>query len=71
MTDWTERQLPLDLSFLSEGNYEAIICEDGKNADRYPSDYILHKKQVTKNTRLMLKMSPGGGYVMWLQRSSK
>jgi alpha-glucosidase len=52
----------------SSRNYEGFICEDGINADRYPSDYILYKKQVNKNTRLPLKMAPGGGYVLRLQK---
>ena len=39
MTDWTPRELELDLSFLGEGEYTAEIFEDGINADRNAQDY--------------------------------
>lgn len=66
MTDWTAREIKIDLSFLGEGNYEADICEDGVNADRYPSDYLLRKNNVTRNDTLTIKMAPGGGCIMRL-----
>jgi alpha-glucosidase len=68
MTDWTARQLTIDLSFLDDGNYEAIICEDGINADRYASDYKLTTQQITKADSLIIKMAPGGGYLLRLQK---
>jgi alpha-glucosidase len=68
MTDWSPRELSLDLSFLDAGGYEAVICEDGINADRYPSDYIIQKKTVTKDSTWPIKMAPGGGYVLRLQK---
>ena len=66
MTDWTARELSLDLSFLGEGIYEATICEDGINADRYASDYKLLNRQITKRESLKINMAPGGGYVLRL-----
>ena len=68
MTDWTARDLIIDLSFLDEGNYEAAICEDGVNADRYASDYKLLNKQTTKTDSLRISMAPGGGYIVRLQK---
>jgi len=68
MTDWTPRDLSIDLSFLGNGNYEATICSDGVNADRYPSDYVLEKKQIRAGEKLQIKMAPGGGYVVKLRR---
>ncbi|MEP7376594.1 MAG: glycoside hydrolase family 97 protein [Chitinophagaceae bacterium] len=70
MTDWTERELNIDLSFLDEGEYKATICEDGVNADRYASDYKLSNKAVTRTARLKIKMAPGGGYVLKLQKKN-
>ena len=49
MTDWTERELTIDLSFLDDGIYDASICEDGVNADRYASDYKLTNTTIIKN----------------------
>ena len=68
MTDWSSRELTFDLSFLAPGKYQAVICEDGINADRYPSDYILQQKTVTRESKLTIKMAPGGGYVLRLQK---
>ncbi|MEI9809003.1 MAG: glycoside hydrolase family 97 protein [Bacteroidota bacterium] len=68
MTDWTARELTIDLSFLDNDKYEATICQDGINADRYPSDYILDTTQLTSTDKLAIKMAPGGGYVIRLRK---
>ncbi len=68
MTDWTARELVIDLSFLDEGGYNAAICEDGINADRYASDYNLSNRQIVRTDSLKIKMSPGGGYLARLQK---
>jgi alpha-glucosidase len=62
MTNWTARELDIDLSFLSDGNFSMEAYQDGVNADRYGSDYRQVKSQVTKNTKLKLKLAPGGGW---------
>lgn len=66
MTDSTARDLEIPLQFLGEGTYTATICEDGTNADRYPSDYRLTKAALTASDRLKIHMAPGGGYVVKL-----
>ncbi|RRA98104.1 glycoside hydrolase family 97 protein [Larkinella rosea] len=68
MTDSTARDLTLSLDFLGEGTYEAAICEDGVNADRYASDYKLSTKTVTKKDVLPVHLAPGGGYVVRLRK---
>ena len=62
MTNWTPRELDLDLSFLPDGNFSMEAYQDGMNADRYGSDYRQVKSQVTKGTKLKLKLAPGGGW---------
>ena len=62
MTNWTPRELDIDLSFLPEGNLSVEAYQDGVNADRYGSDYRQVKSQVTKSTKLKLKLAPGGGW---------
>lgn len=69
MTDLTPRELSLELSFLDEGIYEATICEDGINADRYASDYKLFQQKITKKEPLKIKMAPAGGYIIKLQKT--
>ena len=62
MTNWTPRDITLDFSFLPEGNYEAEIFKDGVNADRDATDYKREIVPVSKNTKLIIKLYPGGGW---------
>jgi alpha-glucosidase len=62
MTNWTPRELEIDLSFLPDGNFSMEAYQDGVNADRYGSDYRQVKNRVTKSTKLKLKLAPGGGW---------
>jgi alpha-glucosidase len=62
MTNWTPRELELDLSFLPVGNFTMEAYQDGVNADRYGSDYKQVKNKVSKTTKLKLKLAPGGGW---------
>ncbi len=62
MTNWTERELTLDLSFLGEGNYKAELFTDGINANRIASDYKKEVITVPANRKLIIKMAPGGGF---------
>jgi alpha-glucosidase len=68
MTDWTPREIAIDLSFLGEGVYDATICEDGMNADRYAADYRLSRQPVDASMKIELRMAPGGGAVIRLQK---
>jgi alpha-glucosidase len=62
MTDWTARELAIDLSFLPDGNFQMSAYEDGANADRMASDYKLLRSQVSKASKLKIKLAPGGGW---------
>src|SRR6266567_140115 len=62
MTDWTARELDVDLSFLPEGNFQMEAFQDGANADRMASDYKKIKMQVNKSIKLKIKLAPGGGW---------
>ncbi|RDC65199.1 glycoside hydrolase family 97 C-terminal domain-containing protein [Adhaeribacter pallidiroseus] len=68
MTDWTSREFTLKLNFLNSGPYEATICQDGINADRYASDYQLFTKNITRNDSLPIKLAPGGGFLVRLKK---
>ena len=67
MTDWTAREVEVDLSFIGEGNWEIEYVADGVNADRYPSDHVL-KTEKLKNKKLKISMAPGGGYAAILRK---
>ena len=62
MTDWTPRELDIDLSFLPDGNFHMAAYEDGVNADRMASDYKFVRSQVSKASKLKIKLAPGGGW---------
>ena len=68
MTNWTPRSCTIDLSFLSEGNYEAEIFADGINADREATDYKKEVRIVTAKDKLNVQLAPGGG---WTARITK
>lgn len=63
MTDWEERELKLDLSFLPPGTHEMEIFRDGINADRFAEDYAHSLQEIRSDTVLNIKMAPGGGWV--------
>ena len=62
MTNWTERDVELDFSFLGTGNYEAEVFRDGINADRDATDYKREIVKITPNQKLNIHMAPGGGW---------
>jgi alpha-glucosidase len=62
MTDWTPRELELDLSFLPEGRFVMEAWEDGINADRFGSDYRKVKDEAARTTKLTIRLAPGGGW---------
>ena len=62
MTDWSDRGLTLDLSFLPEGNYSVVLYRDGVNADRVACDYRIETINLPADRQLKIKMAPGGGF---------
>ena len=62
MTDWSDRGLTLDLSFLPEGNYTVVLYRDGMNADRVATDYRKETMELPADRQLKVRMAPGGGF---------
>lgn len=63
MTDWSARDIEVDLSFLGPGHFRAQICEDGINAAKFSGDYRIREQAVDHTQKLRISMAPGGGYV--------
>ena len=63
MTDWSVRDMTLDLSFLPEGSYEVELFRDGVNADRAACDYKKEVIDLPADRKLDIHMMPGGGFV--------
>jgi alpha-glucosidase len=68
MTNWSARQLTIDLSFLGDGNYKATVFEDGVNAGHDATDYVTKTITVTAKDKLNIQMASGGG---WAARFEK
>jgi len=62
MTDWSGRELELDLSFLPSGSFQMSSYQDGANADRLGSDYKKVVSKVDNKSKVTIKMAPGGGW---------
>ncbi len=68
MTNWTAREITMDLSFLGDGSYKAVIFEDGQNAGRDAADYTRKEITVTAKDKLTIKMASGGGWAGRFER---
>jgi alpha-glucosidase len=68
MTNWNARDITIDLSFLGEGKYRAILFEDGVNAGRDGTDYVRKVVNVTSKDKLAIQMASGGGWAARFER---
>ncbi|WP_244228797.1 glycoside hydrolase family 97 protein [Mucilaginibacter endophyticus] len=68
MTNWDARELAIDLSFLGEGTYKAVIFEDGINADKDGTDYKRTVVNLTSKDKLNIKLASGGGWAARLEK---
>jgi alpha-glucosidase len=68
MTNWDARNMTIDLSFLSKGNYRAVIFRDGINADRDATDYKKETIKVTSSDKLKIQLAPGGGWAARIEK---
>ena len=64
LTNWSARQMTIDLSFLDKGTYSAEIFKDGINADKDATDYKREIVKVTSTDKLKLNMAKGGGFAI-------
>lgn len=69
MTDWSERTLELDLSFLPEGEYTVELYRDGVNASKAARDYKKEVISLPADRSLTVKMAPAGGFAAVIAKS--
>ena len=62
MTDWTARDLTINLDFLGDGQFTADIFADGVNAMKEATDYKHTKQAATCQDQLKIHLSSGGGW---------
>lgn len=63
LTDWTAREMQLDLSFLPAGEFTMEVFQDGINADRHAQDYKHVIMKVTQGEKMKINLATGGGWV--------
>jgi len=66
ITDWNERELTLDLSFVT-GVPQIEIFRDGANAHRAARDYKREWIPFPEDGKVTLQMAPGGGWAAILR----
>lgn len=62
MTDWTERDIIIDMSFLGEGVFSADVFSDGINAPTCPQDYVHSHGEYKSSDKVKVHLAPGGGW---------
>lgn len=67
ITNWQERDVELDFSFLGEQVFCGTLFKDGVNAHRVGRDYCCETINVDRKTNLKIHLAPGGGFVISLQ----
>lgn len=65
ITNWTERDLKIDLSSLGCGT-TALLYRDGANAHRKGSDYKVEAFPLTQ-PQLNIHIAPGGGFLLRIE----
>ena len=60
MTDWTERDLKVDVSRLLKGKVQVEAWQDGKVAHKFGNDY--QKKSYIAENEINIHLAPGGGW---------
>jgi hypothetical protein len=71
ITDENARTLDLTFDFLDDNQkYEAIIYKDGENAhwDNNPLDITIEKIEVSKGSKLSVKLAEGGGFAISIKK---
>jgi alpha-glucosidase len=63
LTDWSKRDMEVNLSFLPSGEYKMEIFRDGINADKYAQDYKHLVTNVKSGDKIKITLAPGGGWV--------
>jgi len=64
LTNWSAREMTIDLSFLNKGTYSAEIFKDGINAEKDATDYKHEIVKVTSADKLIVNMANGGGFAI-------
>jgi alpha-glucosidase len=62
MTDWTPRDLDLDLAFLGPGHFHWKTYADGPNARENAKDLTVSEGPLEATDDITIRLAPGGGW---------
>ena len=68
MCNETARTIRIDFSFLGQGRYQAVVFQDGINAERNALDYKKMEMTVSKDSLLDIQLAPGGGWAAKVEK---
>jgi len=71
ITNQSQREINIPLSFLEEGTYIAEIHKDAGDTNENPNHLIIEKRTVNQNQTLSLKVASGGGLAIHLKKQSR
>ena len=63
LTNWTPRDLTIDLGFMAPGS-EVELFSDGVNAHRNARDYSRKVVKTGADGKLKIHLAPGGGFAL-------
>lgn len=64
ITDWTPRDLTLDLSPLKVAGKTATVFKDGVNAEKFAQDYVKTTLTIPADGKVIVHLAPGGGVAL-------
>lgn len=67
LTDWTPRDMQVNLYFLHDGKWKMTTFADGMNAHKQATDYRISNSIVSNKDSVSMHLAPGGGWVAILE----
>lgn len=61
MTNWNQREVDVDLSFLGTGTYHVTRVIDGVNAKKIATDYRILQDKTDRSKTITINLKQGGG----------
>ncbi len=69
ITDWTPRDIEVDLTLLSLGAGSRMeLFADGVNAHRNANDYVKSDMSVAPGSKMKFHLAPGGGFAAKIRK---
>lgn len=68
MSNWDARDLTVDLAFLGDGVYKAVVFRDGMNADRDATDYKREELKMSSTDKCTIRLAPAGGWAARIEK---